>query len=39
MPEKDGGGRWKKLIWLVVKVECRKRQAGQLSLSLVAFSV
>jgi len=24
MPEKEGGGSWKKLIWLVVKVEFRK---------------
>ena len=27
----EGGGRWKKLIWQVVKVEFRKWQAGQSS--------
>jgi hypothetical protein len=34
-PVIDGGGRWKKFIWLVVKVEFRKWQAGQSSSSCV----
>ncbi len=35
----EGGGRWKKLIWQVVKVEFRKWQAGQSSWDVRVCSV
>jgi len=39
MVKTSGGGRWKKLIWLVVREDWRKLQAVQLSLSLMVLSV
>jgi len=38
-PETEGGGRKKKLIWLVVREEFWKWQAGQLSFLVRVFSV
>jgi hypothetical protein len=35
----DGGGRWKKLIWLVIIEEVEKLQAGQFNLLSKAVSV